>query len=623
MHDRMASTGIRGRRTGAISLQDDAVQFRVWAPNAQRVDLVLAGARWGTIPMRRDDAGYFAHTEPNVPENQRYAYRLNGGDERADPCSLWQPDGVAGPSAVVRPERFAWSDDGWRGVPRQELVIYELHVGTFTPEGTFDAIIPRLRELKDLGITALEIMPVNQFPGGRNWGYDGVLPYAAQNTYGGPQGLARLVDAAHGHGVAVILDVVYNHFGPEHAYYREFGPYFTDKYKTPWGAAINYDGPGSDGVRDFVLDNVRMWLDEFHLDGLRLDAVHAIYDLGARHILASIKETADDVARQRGREIVIIGESDLNDPRIIRPQERGGHGLDAQWSDDFHHAVHAFVTGERRGYYSEYGNPEQIARALQTPFLFAWTYSPHRQRKHGAPPDPDLTGERFVVCIQNHDQVGNRARGDRLPTLVDHPAKQRLSSSLLLLSAHVPLIFMGEEYGELRPFPFFCSFCGEDLIEAVRKGRKAEFKDLVGGGEEVPDPAAVETFESAKLSWSWPQGSPHAGLRRLYQDLLTARRTWPVMRDFASRASRLLDGDIVEYTRGGGDGSLRACFNLSAETRPLPRPPGGNETVAFSSEAPRYGGTRREDGGPRDELLPYECLVIGPASHVPVSMVGS
>jgi len=623
MHDRMASTGVRARRTGAIALQDDAVQFRVWAPNAQRVDLVLAGDRWATIPMERDHEGYFAHTEPNVAESQRYAYRLDGGDERADPCSLWQPDGVAAPSAVVRPERIARSDDGWRGVTRQDLVIYELHVGTFTPEGTFDAIIPRLRELKELGITALEIMPVNQFPGGRNWGYDGVLPYATQDTYGGPHGLARLVDAAHAHGLAVILDVVYNHFGPEHAYYREFGPYFTDKYKTPWGAATNYDGPGSDGVRDFVLDNVRMWLDEFHLDGLRLDAVHAIYDLGARHILASIKETADDVAREHGREIVIIGESDLNDPRILRAPERGGHGLDAQWSDDFHHAVHAFVTGERRGYYSEYGKPEQVARALQTPFLFAWTYSPHRQRKHGAPPDPDLTGERFVVCIQNHDQVGNRAKGDRLPTLVDHPAKQRLASSLLLLSAHVPLIFMGEEYGELRPFPFFCSFCGEELIEAVRKGRKEEFKDLVGGGEDVPDPAAVETFQSAKLSWSWPQGSTHAGLRRLYQDLLTARRTWPAMRDFASRASRLLDGDIVEYTRGGGgDGSMRAYFNLSAETRPLPRPSNDQETVAFSSEATQCGGTR--DAGARpDELLPYECLVIAPASHVPPGTAGS
>ena len=622
MHDRMASTGIRGRRTGAVALQDDAVQFRVWAPNAQRVDLVLAGARWATIPMQRDEEGYFAHTEPNVPENQRYAYRLDGGEERADPCSLWQPDGVAGPSAVVRPDRFAWSDDAWRGVPRQELVIYELHVGTFTREGTFDAIIPRLRELKDLGITALEIMPVNQFPGGRNWGYDGVLPYAAQNTYGGPHGLARLVDAAHAQGLAVILDVVYNHFGPEHAYYREFGPYFTDKYKTPWGAAINYDGPGSDGVRDFVLDNVRMWLDEFHLDGLRLDAVHAIYDLGARHILASIKETADEVARQRGRAIVIIGESDLNDPRIIRSPERGGHGLDAQWSDDFHHAVHAYLTGERRGYYEEYGAPEQIAATLQTPFLFAWTYSPHRKRKHGAPLDADLTGDRFVVCVQNHDQVGNRAAGDRLPTLVDHPAKQRLGSSLLLLTGYVPLIFMGEEYGERRPFPFFCSFSGDELIEAVRKGRKAEFKDLVGGGEAVPDPAAVETFESAKLSWSWPDGTEHAGLRRLYKDLLSARRSWSALRDYANRSSHLLQRSVIEFTRGGRESSIvRAYFNLSGETQALPQPPRGDEAVLFTSEAPQYGGTR--SGTRLEHLLPYECLVIGSASNVPANAAGS
>ncbi|HEV2296174.1 MAG TPA: malto-oligosyltrehalose trehalohydrolase [Tepidisphaeraceae bacterium] len=598
------------RRTGAVALQADAIQWRVWAPNAQRAELALDGHGRGALAMSGDGDGYFTHTEPNVAEGQRYTYRLNGGEARPDPCSLWQPDGVGGPSAIVRPERIAWSDAAWKGLPRQDLVIYELHVGTFTPEGTFDAIIPRLAELKALGITALEIMPVNQFPGGRNWGYDGVLPYATQNTYGGPHGLARLVDAAHAHGVAVVLDVVYNHFGPEGAYFREFGPYFTDKYKTPWGAAINYDGPGSDGVRDFVLDNVRMWLEEFHLDGLRLDAVHAIYDLGARHILASIKETAEAVAREQGREIVIIGESDLNDPRIIRPRERGGHGLDAQWSDDFHHAVHACLTGERRGYYSEYGAPEQVARALETPFLFAWTYSPHRQRKHGAPPDPDLTAERFVVCIQNHDQVGNRAAGDRLPTLLDHPGKQRLASSLLLLAPYVPLIFMGEEYGEVRPFPFFCSFSGAELIEAVRTGRKSEFKDLVGGGEDVPDPAAVETFESAKLSWSWPQGTHHAALRRLYQDLITARRTWPAMRDFAHRSSRLLDGNVIELTRGQGDSLLRAFINLSGQNQPPPQAFSPHAVVLFTSEAPQYGGMRQETN--LEHLLPYECLVIAP-----------
>ncbi len=603
----MASTSTWARRAGAVALQGDSIRWRVWAPNVKSVELVLTDDPRGTLPMNAEGDGYFVRTESGVAEGLRYTFRLDGKDQRPDPCSLWQPEGVAGPSAVVRPGRIEWSDGNWKGVARQDLVIYELHVGTFTPEGTFDAIIPRLADLKELGITALEIMPVNQFPGARNWGYDGVLPYATQNTYGGPHGLARLVNAAHAQGIAVLLDVVYNHFGPEGAYFREFGPYFTEKYKTPWGATINYDGPGSDGVRDFVLDNVRMWLEEFHLDGLRLDAVHAIYDLGARHILASIKETADAVAREQGREIVIIGESDLNDPRIIRPPERGGHGLDAQWSDDFHHAVHAFLTGERRGYYSEYGDAEQVARAMQTPFLFAWTYSPHRQRKHGAPPDPDLTGERFVVCIQNHDQVGNRAAGDRLPVLIDHPAKHRLASSLLLLAPHVPLIFMGEEYGEVRPFPFFCSFSGEELTEAVRKGRASEFKDLVGGGETVPDPAAVETFESAKLSWSWPQGSEHAGLRQLYQDLLTARRTWPAMRDFANRTSRLVNENVIEFTRGTALSRLRAYFNLSGEEQPLPQPV-ADDAVRFTSESSQYGGKR--SGTRIARLLAYECLVI-------------
>src|SRR5688500_18080320 len=379
------------RRCGALAGADGVVTWRVWAPRADRVDLVLIeGDRRREFPMQPVGRGYFSHVDSRVADGQLYAYRLNGGEERADPSSLWQPRGVPGPSAVVRTDRFGWSDDRWRGVPREELVIYELHVGTFTQEGTFDAIILRLATLRELGVTALEIMPVNQFPGGRNWGYDGVLAYAAQNTYGGPHGLAKLVDAAHTAGLAVILDVVYNHFGPESNYLHEFGPYFTDKYKTPWGAAINFDDRGSDAVRDFVLDNARMWLDEFHLDGLRLDAVHAIYDLGARHILRSVSEVAADVSRRIGRYIHIIGESDLNDPKVILPPERGGWGLDGQWADDFHHAVHALLTGERRGYYGDYGEPNHVAKALATPFVYAWDYSAHRQRKHGAPLPPEV-----------------------------------------------------------------------------------------------------------------------------------------------------------------------------------------------------------------------------------------
>jgi maltooligosyltrehalose trehalohydrolase len=606
------------RRDGAVGQRDGSARWRVWAPRAQQVELVLLdGDQRRAVAMQREERGFFHHTEANVPEGQRYAYRLDGGPERPDPCSLWQPDSVHGPSAVVHPERFSWTDHNWRGVPRGDLVFYELHVGTFTPQGTFEAVISRLNELRDLGVTAVEIMPVGQFPGSRNWGYDGVLPYAAQNSYGGPHGLQKLVDACHAAGLAIFLDVVYNHFGPEGNYLAEFGPYFTDHYKTPWGKAVNFDGPGSDSVRDYVLNNARLWLEEFHFDGLRIDAVHAIYDFSARHILRDLQEAAEDAARRCGRAIHLIAESDLNDPRLLYPRTHGGHQLAGQWSDDFHHAVHAFLTRERSGYYQDFGQARQIAGALARPFVYAGDYSPYRDRKHGAPPE-GLTGDRFIVCLQNHDQVGNRAPGDRLPSLLGNPAKQRLASSLLLLSPYLPLLFMGEEYGEDNPFPFFCSFGDPDLIEAVRQGRKQEFAELVGQGE-VPDPQAEATFASARLSWSWPQGTARAELRRLYQDLLAARREWPALRNFEGRTARLLPnaetGLVLELLRGptASDKQARILFNLSEQTQPLPSGPGSGQQFLFSSELSCYGGNRK-DLGSIDHLLPAECVVIGPAA---------
>jgi maltooligosyltrehalose trehalohydrolase len=608
----MGDTDVRG--CGAVSQRDGPVRWRVWAPRAKKVDLVLI-LRDHRIaaPMRREERGFFQHNEAHVLDGQQYAYRLDGGPERPDPCSLWQPDSVHGPSALVRAERFIWTDSKWKGVPRKDLVFYELHIGSFTPQGTFEAIVPRLNALRDLGVTAVEIMPVAQFPGSRNWGYDGVLPYAAQNTYGGPQGLVKLVDACHAAGLAVFLDVVYNHLGPEGNYLAEFGPYFSDRYKTPWGMAFNYDGPGCDAVRSFVLDNARMWLEEYHFDGLRLDAVHAIFDFGARHILRDIQEVAEGVARRTGREIHIIAESDLNDPRLLYPRQQCGYQLGGQWSDDFHHAIHAFLTGEGRGYYQDYGQPKQIAEMLTQPFLYAWDFSPFRDRRHGMPPE-GLSGDRFVVCLQNHDQVGNRAQGDRLTTLLQNPAKQRLASSMLLLSPYLPLIFMGEEYGEENPFPFFCSFGDPQLIEAVRRGRKEEFAELVGQGE-VPDPQAEETFASARLSWSWTQGT-REGLRRLYQDLLAARKVWPALRDFESRSVRLVpdaaNGPIVELLRGaaGSEQRVQIYFNLSEQKQQLPasHPLGGK--VLFSSESSRYGGSRQEPDS-FHHLLPAECIVFG------------
>jgi maltooligosyltrehalose trehalohydrolase len=400
--------------------------------------------------------------------------------------------------------------------------------------------------------------------------------------------------------------------GPEGNYLGEFGRYFNDRYKTPWGAAINYDGHGCDAVRDYVLDNVRMWLMEFHFDGLRLDAVHAIYDLGARHILRAIEEVAEDVAARRGWPATIVAESDLNDPRLLHPRERGGHALGAQWADDFHHAAHALFTGEREGYYVDFGGPDKLARSLECPFVYAWDYSPFRGRKHGAPP-VGLSGDRFVVCLQNHDQVGNRARGDRLNGLLHPPAKQRLAAGVLLLSPYLPLLFMGQEYGEESPFPFFCSFDDPALVQAVREGRKREFEAFTWQGE-VPDPQAEETFASAKLSWSWPEGTQRAGLRRLYRDLLSARREWPALRDFGARSARLLDGvdgPILELVRGGG--AMRAMFNLGDRPARVPGGIAGKASVLLRSEADEYGGGRR-DAGPADELSPFEFIVLGPPS---------
>jgi maltooligosyltrehalose trehalohydrolase len=566
--------------------------------------------------MDREEGGYFRRELPAVPDGQRYAFRLDGGPERPDPCSLWQPEGPHGPSAVVRPEHFEWTDRGWKGLDRTDLVFYELHVGTFTPEGTFAAVVPRLPALRELGVTAVELMPVGQFPGTRNWGYDGVAPSAAQHSYGGPHGLQKLVDACHAAGLAVILDVVYNHLGPEGNYLSEFGPYFTDRYKTPWGQAVNYDGAGSEPVRDYFLDNARLWLEEYHLDGLRLDAVHAIFDFGPRHILRALQEVADDVSRHTRWPRHLIAESDLNDPRLLLPPERGGDDLGAQWADDFHHAVHTLLTGERQGYYEDFGAARDLARVLGQPFLYAGEYSRFRDRRHGASPE-GLAGDRFVVCVQNHDQVGNRARGDRLPSLVATPSRQRFAASFMLLSPYLPLLFMGEEYGETNPFPFFCSFTDPGLVQAVREGRKAEFAAFAWQGE-VPDPHGQATFESARLSWSWPEGSPRAALRRLYQDLLAARRRWPALRDFQSRRARLLpdgeSGPLLELERGDSASAqhLDVFFNLGDRPHPLPALRDGMRLL-FRSEAARYGGAAR---GPETvgELLPWECVVFGPAS---------
>jgi len=482
---------------GAFVTGPAQVTFRIWAPWVKTLSVQILGSQPETIPMQPQPLGYWETTVSNVGIGARYHYVLHEKLTRPDPASRFQPEGVHGPSEVMDPSSFVWTDQEWKGLPLQDYIIYELHPGTFTEEGTFDAIIPQLQYLRDdVGITAIELMPITQFPGARNWGYDGTYLFAPQNTYGGPQALHRLIDACHGAGLAIVLDVVYNHLGPEGNYWGDFGPFFTDHYRTPWGSAINYDGPHCDAVRDLIISNAVYWTREFHIDALRLDAVHGIFDSNVTHILKDIQEKVHAAAKQEGRSVYVIAESDFNDVKLITPPSKGGYGLDAQWNDDFHHALHAFVTGERQGYYVDFGTLNHVATAFRKHFVLSGQYSQHRHRRHGNSA-AQFSPSQFVVFAQNHDQIGNRAQGDRLSTLIPHAAQQVLTASVLL-SPFIPLLFMGEEYGERAPFQYFIDHGDQGLIEAVRKGRLAEFKPF--GWKNISDPYAVDTFDHSRLT---------------------------------------------------------------------------------------------------------------------------
>ena len=493
--------------------------MRVWAPNAKRVELESSTReRYEFTKVDRH------HHELGVqlPAGTDYWLRLDGGERRADPRSAHQPDGVDGPSRVVDHDDFAWTDSDWRGLRWPALAIYELHVGTFTPAGTFAAAIERLDHLVRLGVDTVELMPVAEFPGHRGWGYDGVHLWAPQSTYGGPDGLKRFVDAAHAKGLAVVLDVVYNHLGPAGNYLHEFGPYFTDRYSTPWGQAVNLDGSGSDGVRAHIIENAVMWIRDFHIDGLRLDAVHAFLDTSATHILEELAAAVHGEGERLERGVAVIAESDLNDPRLVRAVDSGGLGLDAAWSDDFHHAVHAGLTGERDGYYADFGSLGDIGAAWSETFVYAGRYSEHRDRRHGRSA-AGIPPWRFVVALQNHDQVGNRATGDRINHLVGAD-RVRAGAALTLLAPAVPLIFQGEEWAASTPFPYFTDHSDPELGEAVRQGRRSEFAAFGWNPEDIPDPQAEETFQSAILQWDELDAPQHAEMLDWYQGLLAHRR---------------------------------------------------------------------------------------------------
>jgi len=575
--------------------------FSVWAPAARRVELVLTAGEG--VPMAEGTGGWWSVDVPEAGPGADYAFSVDGGPPLPDPRSPSQPQGVHGPSRVVDHGAFAWTDTGWRGgAPLSAAVFYELHVGTFTPEGTFEAAVERLPHLVDLGITHVELMPVCEFPGERGWGYDGVDLYAPHHAYGGPQGLKRLVDGCHRAGLAVVLDVVYNHLGPDGNHLGAFGPYFTDRYATPWGQAVNFDGRGSDEVRAFVIDNARMWLRDYHADGLRLDAVHAIFDSSATHILEELGAGVHQLEAPLGRRLFVIAESDLNDPRLVRPPESGGYGLDAAWSDDFHHALHSVLTGERTGYYQDFGTLAHLAAALERVYVYDGRHSPYRGRRHGRPVT-GLSGHRFLGYLQNHDQVGNRAAGERSGALMSL-GRLKIGAALVLCAPFVPMLFAGEEWAASTPFCYFTDHQDPDLGRAVSQGRRREFAAFGWDPEAVPDPQDPETFARSQLDWAELDKQPHDSVLDWHRRLIDLRRRTPALADGrleAVRTRRDEAGDWFVLDRGG----VAVAVNLSAVIQRIPLPEAAAQVLLASDE-----GAGLEAAG-RLVLPPESVAIVG------------
>jgi maltooligosyltrehalose trehalohydrolase len=578
----------------------------VWAPTAERVDLHLPGpSDQDDAPAqvhamsRREDGWWAAPVE--IGHGVDYAFAVDGGDPRPDPRSPWQPHGVHGPSRTFDTSAHQWQDRDWAGIDVRGAVIYELHIGTFTEAGTLDAAVERLDHLVDLGVDVVELMPVAAFPGVHGWGYDGVALFAVHEPYGGPAALQRFVDAAHARGLGVCLDVVHNHLGPSGNYLGVFGPYFTDRHETPWGLAVNLDGPDAAEVRAFIVDNTVRWLREFHLDALRLDAVHALVDDSPRHVLAEMADAVEDLSREVGRPLSLIAESDLNDVRMVTPTAEGGLGMTAQWADDVHHAVHATVTGERHGYYADFGSLDVLAHALTKVFVHDGGYSSFRGREWGRPVPQETDGRRFVVFSQDHDQVGNRALGDRPSARLDDGGLA-ISAALVLTSPYTPMLFMGEEWGARTPWQFFTDHAEPELVEGIRRGRVAEFgghgwDEIYGGPPEVPDPQDPGTVAASRLDWDEPRQEDRARILRWYRDLVALRRAEP----------ELTSGDLTA-----------THVEVAADERSLVLHRGSLRVVVVLGEHPATVDLGEHGPGAPQVLLTWAgCETDGPSVTVP------
>jgi maltooligosyltrehalose trehalohydrolase len=574
-------------------------EFGVWAPHANKMAVKIGDA---LHPMSKvDDRGWWKVSVAEANSGTDYAFVLNDdATSYPDPRGLWQPHGVHGPSRIYRHDAFVWNDSRWQGPPLSGAVIYEMHVGTFTSAGTFDAAIERLDYLFELGITHVELMPVVEFPGKHGWGYDGVALFAVNGLYGGPDGLKRFVDACHSRGLAVVIDVVYNHFGPVGNYTTKFGPYLTDKHCTPWGDAVNFEDAGSDEARRFFCDNALMWLRDYHVDGLRLDAVHEFMDRSAIHFMEQLSIEVEILSSMLERRLVLIAESDLNDPRIIKPREAGGYGVDAQWSDDFHHALFSILNIEKedKGYYGDFGSFEKLAKALTKAFVYDGMYSRYRRRTHGRPVN-DLSAHHFVCFIQNHDQVGNRAIGDRLEQIVGME-RAKVAAGITLMSPFIPLIFEGEEFAASTPFQYFADHDDPAMAKAVLEGRKREFAAFGWNPDQIPDPEKMETFERSKLNWNEIDEGKHQEMLEWFRQLIHLRR----------HSFSLNDGDLNHVKVSFDEkkqwltmdrGLVRVLCNLGKETVELENPELHPLVLSSRSEV-------KADGN--KVLLPPDSLAI-------------